>query len=71
MTLKATISSRAPTCETSGSKSCSEFFSSSTRPAPTTAPAIWPRPPATTISRYSIDARTSKGVGLTKRFMCA
>jgi hypothetical protein len=47
------------------------FFSTSTSAAPTSAPAGGPSPPATAISRYSMLARTSKGDGLTKRFMCA
>ncbi len=67
----ATASSWPPRELSSGSTSCSAFFITSTTAAPTSAPLRWPRPPATAISRYSMLARTSKGDGLTKRFMCA
>ncbi|MNS84608.1 hypothetical protein D3C72_1184410 [compost metagenome] len=68
---KATASSWPARCVSIGSTSCRPFFSTSTSAAPTSAPASCPSPPATAISRYSMLARTSKGDGLTKRFMCA
>ena len=68
---KATASSWPPRELSMGSTSCSPFLSTSTRPAPTSAPTRLPSPPATAISRYSMLARTSNGDGLTKRFLCA
>jgi hypothetical protein len=67
-----TITSKLPLVPSSaGSQSCSFSFSSVISVAPSTAPHRWPAPPTTAMNSSSMPMFRLKGVGFTKRCMCA